>query len=60
MKKIFSLFIVIFFLTSCSKDVQKKSLITENELESQVSEAYNEGIKSLEAGDVLFAAKKFN
>ncbi len=60
MKKIFSLFIVIFFLTSCSKDVQKKSLITENELESQVSEAYKEGIKSLEAGDVLFAAKKFN
>ena len=59
-KKIFNLFLIIFFLTSCSKDVQKKSLITENELESQVSEAYNEGIKSLEAGDVLFAAKKFN
>ena len=26
----------------------------------QVYEAYNEGKKSLEAGDVLYAAKKFN
>ncbi len=60
MRIIIGLFVLTFFLISCTKNVQKKSLITENELELQVSEAYNEGIKSLEAGDVLFAAKKFN
>ena len=60
MRIIISLFFITFFLISCTKNVQKKSLITEDELELQVSEAYNEGVKSLEAGDVLFAAKKFN
>jgi len=60
MRIIIGLFVLTFFLISCTKNVQKKSLITENELELQVSEAYNEGIKSLEVGDVLFAAKKFN
>ena len=60
MRIIISLFFITFFLISCTKNVEKKSLITEDELELQVSEAYNEGVKSLEAGDVLFAAKKFN
>jgi len=60
MRIIIGLFFITFFLISCTKDVQKKSLITENELELQVSEAYIEGVESLEAGDVLFAAKKFN
>ena len=44
---------------SCSKDV-KKSIINEKSLELQVLEAYEEGMKSLNGGDVLFAAKKFN
>jgi outer membrane protein assembly factor BamD len=37
-----------------------KSVINEKSLDLQVLEAYQEGMDSLEAGDVLFAAKKFN
>ena len=37
-----------------------KSEIKEKSLDLQVLEAYKEGKKSLESGDVLFAAKKFN
>ena len=54
------IFIIITFCTSCSKDVIEKSVITEKSLDLQVLEAYQEGIKSLEGGDVLYAAKKFN
>tara|TARA_B100001996_G_scaffold90931_1_gene67701 strand:- start:1363 stop:2202 length:840 start_codon:yes stop_codon:yes gene_type:complete len=54
------LLIIVFFFNSCSKDNIKESKINEKSLESQVLEAYQEGIKSLEGGDVLFAAKKFN
>ena len=46
--------------TSCSKDIEKKSNINEKSLDLQVLEAYQEGMKSLKGGDVLFAAKKFN
>ena len=52
--------ILLILLISCSKDIKKESLITETSLELQVKEAYEEGIKSFEEGDVLFAAKKFN
>ena len=55
----FILFLIIF-LVSCSKDLTKKSVINERSLNTQVLEAYTEGMKSLEEGDVLFAAKKFN
>ena len=51
---------LIFFNFSCSKEVKKESLIKEKNIELQVLEAYNEGLKELEAGDVLYAAKKFN
>ena len=57
---IFSIFLIMFFLLSCTKDVNKKSIINEKSLELQVQEAYEQGMKSLEEGDVLFAAKKFN
>ena len=53
------IFVIIFFI-SCSKDTVKESIINEKSLDLQVLEAYQEGIKSLEGGDVLFAAKKFN
>ena len=56
----FSLFVIIFFLISCSKNVENKTLINEKSLELQVLEAYEQGMKSLEEGDVLFAAQKFN
>ena len=45
---------------SCSKDIKQKSVLNETELNEQVLEVYKEGLKSLNDGDVLFAAKKFN
>ena len=51
---------LLFLNLSCSKEVKKESLIKEKNIELQVQEAYNEGLKELEAGDVLYAAKKFN
>ena len=62
MKKLnlFNLLVIIIFFISCSKQEIKKSEITEKSLDLQVLEAYQEGMKSLEEGDVLFAAKRFN
>ena len=62
MKKLnlFSLIVFIIFCVSCSKEEIQKSAISEKKLELQVLEAYQEGMKSLEEGDVLYAAKKFN
>jgi outer membrane protein assembly factor BamD len=56
----FKLFPIIFLLFSCSNEKVKKSVIIEKSLDLQVQEAYQEGKRSLEEGDVLFAAKKFN
>ena len=58
--KFFILLIIVLFSFSCSKEKVKKSVINEKSLDAQVLEAYQEGKNSLEAGDVLFAAKKFN
>ena len=58
--KILIFFIICVAFNSCSKEPINKSTIKEKSLELQVQEAYNEGMESLEAGDVLFAAKKFN
>ena len=60
MIKFFFLILILSFNISCSKDTIKKSVINEKSLDLQVLEAYEEGVKSLESGDVLFAAKKFN
>ena len=62
MKLISFLYILLalLFLTSCSKENIKKSVIQEKNLESQVSEAYKKGFEALEIGDVIFAARKFN
>jgi len=60
-KNIFILITLAFLLfVSCSKKEIKKSVMLEKNLELQVLEAYKDGVESLEAGDVLFAAKKFN
>ena len=57
----FFLFIALFaILISCSKEEIKESIIKEKSLDLQVLEAYQEGVESLETGDVLYAAKKFN
>ena len=55
------LIILIFlFLNSCSNDKKKIDIIEEKDIELQMIDSYKEGIKALEDGDVLFAAKKFN
>jgi len=61
-KKIYNIIFVLTFILniSCSKDIKRESIIIEKNLDTQVLEAYKEGMKSLEEGDVLFAAKKFN
>ncbi len=56
----FCFLVLLIFCSSCAKEKVQKSVITEKSLELQVLEAYEEGKKSLEDGDVLFAAKKFN
>jgi outer membrane protein assembly factor BamD len=56
----FCFFLIILLCFSCSKKEIKKSTINEKNLELQVLETYEQGIKSLEEGDVLFAAQKFN
>ncbi len=56
-------FIILFFVfvISCSKNqIKTENIINEKNLDSQVLEAYKSGMDSLESGDVLFAAKKFN
>ena len=61
MIKNFILFVIlIFFSFACTKEVSKDIEIKEKNIELQVMEAYNEGLKELESGDVLYAAKKFN
>ena len=54
------LVIVLIFFNSCGKVEKEEIVLVEKSLKSQVAEAYKEGMKSLEKGDVLFAAKKFN
>ena len=53
--------LIILFLHSCSKDDKKIQNIIEGEnIELQMIDAYSKGLKALEQGDVLFAAKKFS
>ena len=52
-------FLVSFFLTNCAKK-EKTSLVVEEDVELQMIRAFREGYEEFEAGDSLFAAKKFN
>ena len=56
----FYFFLIILFCFSCSKKEIEKSKIDEVNLESQMIEACEEGLKELKSGDVIYAAKKFN
>ena len=60
LRNIISIFFILIFLLSCSKKPLEKSTIKETNLELQMIEAYEEGLKELNRGDALFAAKKFN
>ena len=58
--KIFLIFFLVSFsVTNCTKK-EKTSLIVEEDAESQMIRAFREGYEEFEAGDSLFAAKKFN
>ena len=58
--KIFLIFFLVSFsVTNCTKS-EKTSLIVEEDAESQMIRAFREGYEEFEAGDALFAAKKFN
>ncbi len=52
--------LIIFSLISCSEKKEKISIIKEDNLEMQMIEAYNEGLKEFNRGDIFFAVKKFN
>ena len=60
MRKLILLILSIYFLSACSKDETKISLIEEKSQNLQMIEIYNEGIDELSKGDVIYAAKKFN
>ena len=54
------LIVLLFLCISCAKEIKKDSILKEKSLDLQVFEAYRKGLESLDEGDVLFAAKKFN
>jgi len=58
--KYISISLIFLLIISCSKNLPEKKITVEKEMQLQMIEAYNEGLKELERGDVLFAAKKFN
>ena len=61
MSRFLNFLIILFFLYSCSgKDNEKVSVISDGELETQMIEAYKEGMRELEKGDVIYASRKFN
>ena len=59
-RNLFLSLIIIFGILSCSDKQEKVSLIKEDNLEMQMIDAYNEGLKEFNRGDIFFAAKKFN
>ncbi len=54
--------ILIFFLLifGCSKKDTKVIIVEETDIELQMIQSYNDGMKALERRDAIFAAKKFN
>ena len=58
---VYLIIVLLFLNTSCSKEKEKKvSIVEEESLEMQMINAYNEGLKELDKGDPIYAAKKFN
>ena len=56
----FLLILSISLLINCSGKKEKEVDIKGLDIEGEMIEAYNEGLKALEEGDVLYAAKNFN
>ena len=57
---VYLIIILLFLNISCSKEKEKISIIEEESLEMQMIKAYNDGLKELDKGDAIYAAKKFN
>ena len=57
---VFLITILLFLNISCSKEIEKISIVEEESLEMQMIQAYNDGLKELDKGYPLYAAKKFN
>ena len=61
MNHIFKFVIILFFLVSCSsKEEEKVSVLSDKEMETQMIEAYEEGFRELQKGDVIYATRRFN
>ena len=62
MKFIFTVIslIILLLLSGCKGKKEQEIVLDSKDLELQMIEAYNEGLKALDEGDVLFAAKNFN
>ena len=56
--KIIPLIALLLINLSCSKKIEKNSFIIEKNIDAQILESWNEGLRELESGDALFAAKK--
>ena len=58
----YKIVVLIFFLNlnSCTKKDEKISIVEEKSLETQMIDAYNEGLEELKKNDVIYAARKFN
>ena len=59
-KKFIITILIVFFFNSCSNKTIKKTDLKKKSLDLQVLQTYEEGLKALEGGDVLYAAQKFN
>lgn len=57
---IFSYFIFIVLIFSCSKKEEKVTVLKEQNLETQMIEIYNQAMEEFEKGDVIYAGKKFS
>ena len=60
MKNIFLIIFLTFLISCAQKSEEVVTRIESKELEEQMIDAYNEGLRALNEGDVLFATKKFN
>ena len=55
------IFSLLVLLVSCSSNENEKiSILEADDLEKQMIEAYKEGYRELERGDVIYATRKFN
>ena len=57
---ILSLFTILIFLTSCTKEKTLVEVIEKKEIDLQMIDAYEQGLKALDDNDGLTAAKKFS